>query len=441
MALPLPRVVSDVGPGGPMVTSMRGINALQQDNLNNQILGVKAQYAPYTTYADAQSKLAYANMLPYQIRATMLSNPMLWMAMKDNPEAMKGLMNSFAGSIPQGNSVTGNIQLPNPAQMGRGGHGNGLLSMLIDKITGGGQQDQPSVNALTQGPGSSPGQSQDFGANNLASPEMVADIAQNGNSAYNKGNAAPGSPLVPSTQGGFNGVMGQMTAKYNQSPYKEGTLIADPNNPGQFISVPTKKMTSQLQNQLSAAQRTIPQLQTLGDLWKPFMTGYGKAKTIGAGITNLAGLSESELPSQYVDAKMAAFTTVESYLKSIGVPVTVDVQKDLKDMIEPYPGESAKGYSKRIEKETQRIIKDFVHQSAEQLGQGYGSAQFQGQGAQPQAPAPQSPATQALMNSPEAQNEGLAQVDLGGQGQATVQATKNIGGQNYVKINGKWYLQ
>jgi hypothetical protein len=52
MGLPLPRVIPDVGPGGPLVTAMRGINALQGDMLKNKY------YAP-----NIQSEIDQRNSL------------------------------------------------------------------------------------------------------------------------------------------------------------------------------------------------------------------------------------------------------------------------------------------------------------------------------------------------------------------------------------------
>jgi len=43
MALPLPRVVADVGPGGPLVTAMGGMNALQKAMLENKYYGPNIQ--------------------------------------------------------------------------------------------------------------------------------------------------------------------------------------------------------------------------------------------------------------------------------------------------------------------------------------------------------------------------------------------------------------
>ncbi len=74
MGIPLPRVVADVGPGGPLVTSMKGINALHNDLLLNKMQQIKNQYAPQTLQAEAASKLAYANLLGPQFVAKLLGN-------------------------------------------------------------------------------------------------------------------------------------------------------------------------------------------------------------------------------------------------------------------------------------------------------------------------------------------------------------------------------
>lgn len=74
MALPLPRVISDVGPGGPLVTAMGGMNALANNNILRQMNQVKKQYLPVTMQADAASKLAYANLMGPQFLAKIMGN-------------------------------------------------------------------------------------------------------------------------------------------------------------------------------------------------------------------------------------------------------------------------------------------------------------------------------------------------------------------------------
>lgn len=363
MALPLPQIVSNVGPGGRFVDSMQSTNALVGSMLENQGKAISNQYAPYTNYANALSKTAYANYAPYQLQAQALSNPMLWATMKDHTEALQNMMNSFAGSVPSLNNLPGISQIPLPGQ------GHGLLNMLTDIFKG------KSPKEAAQSPQEfNSGQIAPLGQNNM--PVLPGGTGISNYSPENTQNALLNgphktSPLVPGAQGGISGLIGQKTAPFVTSPYKSGSLIADPNNPGSIISVPTSKTDTALQNQLSASKRVIPQLSSLGDLFKPFMTGVGKAKQELARLGNLSGATNSDLPSDYAHAKLTAFTTVESYLKSIGVPVTVDVQADLKKMIEPIPGENSRGYNKRIQEETNNLIQEFANPAQEQLSSGY----------------------------------------------------------------------
>jgi hypothetical protein len=74
MALPLPRVVADVGPGGGLVTAMGGMNSLANDRLLRQMNEIKKQYMPTTMQAEAASKLAYANLMGPQFLAKLLGN-------------------------------------------------------------------------------------------------------------------------------------------------------------------------------------------------------------------------------------------------------------------------------------------------------------------------------------------------------------------------------
>lgn len=74
MALPLPRVIPDVGPGGGIVTAMGGINSLANDMTLRKINEIKAKYAPLTTQAEAASKLAYANLMGPQFMAKLMAN-------------------------------------------------------------------------------------------------------------------------------------------------------------------------------------------------------------------------------------------------------------------------------------------------------------------------------------------------------------------------------
>lgn len=132
MALPLPKVVSDVGPGGGLVTSMRGANALSNDMLDNVIKGAEAQYAPYTAYSNAASKLAYSQFVAPQAIANVLTSPNSRGMF--TPEAYNNLANVFSRQVSSGPS-TAMASLPPPKSRSAG-----LLDMIVNKLSSIGQQ-------------------------------------------------------------------------------------------------------------------------------------------------------------------------------------------------------------------------------------------------------------------------------------------------------------
>ncbi len=183
MALPLPQVVSDVGPGGRIVTTMRGINALAADNLANQIKGVEAQYAPLTTQAEAASKLAYANLMGPQFLAKLMGNPdvVANSPLLQDPRTTQMLYEAGSG---QG---TGNA-LTNIPTMQNANSSNSLSGWIMNKIKGIVSPSQTSnpfaqgqatnINAITETPDNSEvGQATTAW---LKSPEAQALAEKNG---------------------------------------------------------------------------------------------------------------------------------------------------------------------------------------------------------------------------------------------------------------------
>lgn len=139
MALPLPRVVADVGPGGPLVTALRAHNALMSDIYDRQIKGVQAQYAPLTTQADAASKMAYANLMGPQFLAKLMGNsdvvansPQL-----QDPATIAKLYQAGMGGG-TGNAMMGNPMMQPPQNQ------SGLQGMVnsVKNAFGFGQQPQ-----------------------------------------------------------------------------------------------------------------------------------------------------------------------------------------------------------------------------------------------------------------------------------------------------------
>ncbi|HHF7341048.1 TPA: hypothetical protein ACPSKZ_000685 [Legionella anisa] len=130
MALPLPRVVADTGHGGNIVTSMKGINSLNNEMLLRKINQIKAQYAPLTTQAEAASKLAYANLMGPQFLAKLLGNDS---ALANLSEGQKrNILNSVyqAGS---GAGTAANI-FSNLQQPTTGRRTNPLSQWFSDKV-------------------------------------------------------------------------------------------------------------------------------------------------------------------------------------------------------------------------------------------------------------------------------------------------------------------
>lgn len=159
MALPLPRVVSDVGPGGGLVTAMRGMNSLANDMILRKINAVKAQYAPLTTQAEAASKLAYANLMGPQFLAKLLGNEGAVANMGD-PAAKAALQKAIGAGMGQGSGSN----IFNQMQQGQGlptGIGqpstNSFSGYLQNSLKGlFGQSPQQSSNPFAQMGGQQP---------------------------------------------------------------------------------------------------------------------------------------------------------------------------------------------------------------------------------------------------------------------------------------------
>lgn len=131
MALPLPRVVPDVGPGGGLVTALGGINALNNAYQGTRYNKVKADYAPSTLAAEAASKLAYANLMGPQFLAKLLQNPGAIANMGD-PAARAALQKAVNAGMGQGTGQNFLNQMPQPPQ--HTGVGQPSSNNFSDKI-------------------------------------------------------------------------------------------------------------------------------------------------------------------------------------------------------------------------------------------------------------------------------------------------------------------
>jgi hypothetical protein len=352
MELPIPNQLSQL-PGGGLVAALRGVNSLVNDYYNTQRAKSEAEYAPYNNYANALSKLAYANYTPYQIQSQILSNPLTAAAFEKNPQAFTQLLNNLSTSIPNMQDITSQSNIPIPSKM----NSQGLLQHFWDKITGNNHSD--SVNALLN----SPAEISHFN-NNYSAPNF-----NNENIDQNDGKKDPQyNPLLPRKAGLTAAIIGSKMATFNKSPNKPGDLIYD-DKTGKTISVPEQKVASQLQQQITSSQRLIPQINKLSKAWEPFI---GLKGDIYRGFGTIAGYlgKESDAASKYAYAKQKSFDILEGYLKSQNVPMTVDAQEKLRDIIEPQIGETPKSYRERLINQVNDIKEDFVNPSKKQLEQG-----------------------------------------------------------------------
>lgn len=142
MALPLPKVVPDVGPGGGIVTALGGINSLANDMLLRKINQVKAKYAPWAEEANVKSKNAYADLVGLQPAVKILANENAFLSLPDwQQNAIKqaflksgGRLAGFQGNNGNGNSLNGMPSAgPIPQTTGSGQpHTNSFSRNVVD---------------------------------------------------------------------------------------------------------------------------------------------------------------------------------------------------------------------------------------------------------------------------------------------------------------------
>jgi hypothetical protein len=117
MALPLPRVVPDTGPGGGLVTAMGGMNALHGQMLQNKMNKIKNEYLPLTLQAQAASQLAYAKLMGPQYVAKLLQNDGVLANLPDaEKKALLGMVTNAGVTATQGGNALGQMPQQQPPQ-------------------------------------------------------------------------------------------------------------------------------------------------------------------------------------------------------------------------------------------------------------------------------------------------------------------------------------
>lgn len=330
MAIPLPRVVSDIGPGGALTTNLQGSNALAMSN-------AEAKYAPYTAYANALSHQAYANYLPWQIKAQVLSNPYLALALKDKPELLDKMLNEFGEGMSNPNVLNGGVTIPPP-----GGRGDSMLGALFNKL----------IHGNVMGP-------QAGGGNPLAAPPSGGGS----NTLMQSPGAAPQGgggnyPLVPSTQGGAQGAIGAQTAPFVKSPYISTPTI--PNAQGGVVQAPNAETVAAGQKAVLAAKRVDPILNNIQRDWKDFYTIPGFFKLVGSGAANILGMDQDTARkffvnkgdySKFLKAQNNIDKSVIDVMKVYDIHQEAGMNERIANIIQPHVGEDKEGYLDRVKSE------------------------------------------------------------------------------------------
>jgi len=252
MGLPLPRVVADVGPGGPLVTSMRGMNALASDMLSNKIKGVQADYAPLTTQANAYSKLAYAQLMGPQFLAKLMGHdPILANMTEDQKRAALDKLYGAGSGQGTGNAL---MNMPSPPAQNQGSFGN----FLVNKVRGllGGQQAQPQAdNALGYPYSASIDQSKQPNQNNVA--QGNAPQIQNPNSGYAydaQGNNVIASPQEVASIANSNNqnAQAQPYRTFSENTANQASIVAQGKEQGKIRAKAIDEMDQQYQQAIQA---------------------------------------------------------------------------------------------------------------------------------------------------------------------------------------------
>lgn len=369
MALPLPQVVANTGPGGGVVTSMRGSNALSTDMLNNMIKGSQADYAPWTNYANAASKIAYSQFVGPQSIANILNSPNTRGMF--SPDEYKNLLNAYSRQVSSPSNAMGNLPQPGASR------GNGLLGMIVNKLTGGGEADGQSEpqNALSMPSDSMPSDN----VNPMAGP-AAQPVSNTGTGITNPlgiGSTQPGA--LPGSTPTYNrnaGVLGAGTygASSPQAVTEAGEegLKAQSAAEGKTITDQWKERQDDIKDQVAGAQEMTRQLDKLDDarsrLKKVNIAGIDIPLESGAIAGRLPGLSDAAQDSDIalnnlVAARLKAWQTSKitnmdlgfgkglkpgRYMNDAAYNNEVNYEHGLSDRTQEYPAFAAVAQSKGL---------------------------------------------------------------------------------------------
>lgn len=197
--VPLPKVIPDVGPGGPLVTAMRGYNSLNDEMLKTRMQQLENYYYPYQKQAEVAQKMAQAQYLAPQILTQFLSNPNIWSTLDPNVQA--ALTRQLGNYFTNPQSALSNIPPMAPPQ-------GGVFNRLFGRANSGqGVPGAPPQGAMLpqttyQGiPQEPPIQAQDAGAAPAGGSGMVPLPPLAGVAPASSGNAISQDAIVAKSNG------------------------------------------------------------------------------------------------------------------------------------------------------------------------------------------------------------------------------------------------
>lgn len=365
MGLPLPRVVSDVGPGGRLFTN---VNAVNKEGLERRKQELENQYYGPTALANAMSKMAYANVAFPDALAKFAQSPAGQMMSSTERTNLNKLFQSYVNNIPNGMNTFQQMAQQNQ-------RGTGLLGMLLNGIQGAisgqnalipqqmQQQMTPSpaasaptpVMPVSPPPGGPEGTYKKVGgAKEFVPPgadeEMpVATGAVGVTPAAGIGPATPAGNQaaalnIPDTQGGLTPELGAKVQETQATTAAQGQTQDE-----------VKMMTASKTNaeNLSAL---APQLEKLTDEFETnydqsYYKGAKKGSVHSSGLMSGPSLIGNDLtPEQLTDtsAEQAA-NLIANWLNSGGGHVNDSLREQAK---------SIKGFSRSLDEGAKRVIVD-----------------------------------------------------------------------------------
>lgn len=243
MPLPLPKTLYDVGPGGGIVTSMGGGNALANANYLRKYNQAKAEYAPETLLAQAASQAAYANNIAPQYMAKMLQD----MGIKGNlsDAQLSTILQRVYSSGTNGNPLI-----------------NTLNQRLMQRYQNMGQQNKNPISWMM---------------------EKLKDIIHPGQQQTQNPMVNPGQGMSPQQSGNVFNQSQPMPQQANQPVPMQGGMVDENGNPASFGGDTPTPVTPEQSQSLEAlnqggspANKPIEMTLDTGQRQHPVAPSYGE---------------------------------------------------------------------------------------------------------------------------------------------------------------------